>query len=178
MNDKEVLMRLKGSCNVHACVCPVPQPAAAPVAPVPAGLGVFGCPGNPPASGTSEHTGSDNLSSTQRSPSPWTNHKTRTFDCFDTLKKNKSAVLLQGNREKQDLSSCLVIAIGTTFAAQWQCKHLTGSFFIVVVHCEFAPRFRLSMQNNTIFFTIFLTPLCSPDLPFCDLDNSLLPTRM
>lgn len=131
MNDEEVLMRLKGSCNVHACVCPVPQPAAAPVAPVPAGLDVFGCPGNPPASGTSEHTGSDNLSSTQRSPSPWTNHKTRTFDCFNTLKKNKSAVLLQGNREKQDLSSCLVIAIGTTFAAQWQCKHLTGSFFIV-----------------------------------------------
>lgn len=118
MNDEEVLMRLKGSCNVHACVCPVPQPAAAPVAPVPAGLDVFGCPGNPPASGTSEHTGSDNLSSTQQSPSPWTNHKTRTFDCFDTLKKNKSAVLLQGNRKKQDLSSCLVIAIGTTFAAQ------------------------------------------------------------
>lgn len=54
------------------CVCPKPQPAAAPVAPVQAELGVFGCPGILPASGTSEHTGSGNLSSTPQSPSPLT----------------------------------------------------------------------------------------------------------
>lgn len=57
---------------------PVPQPAAAPAVPVPVGLGVFGCPGTPPASGISERTGSDNLSSTLQSPSPWTDHTTQT----------------------------------------------------------------------------------------------------
>lgn len=57
-------------------VSPKPQPAAAPVAPAPAGLGDAGCPGTPPASGTSGHTGSGSLSSTRRSPSPLTEHTT------------------------------------------------------------------------------------------------------
>lgn len=63
----------KDLCPVCVCVC-VPQPAAAPVAPVPSGLGVSGCPGTLPASGTWAHTGSGSLSSTQLSPSPGTKY--------------------------------------------------------------------------------------------------------
>lgn len=62
-------------------VCLKPQPAAAPVAPAPAEPGAFGCPGTPPASGTSGHTGSGNLSSTRQSPSPLTEHTTHHKQC-------------------------------------------------------------------------------------------------
>lgn len=57
----------------------VPRPAAGPEAPAPAELCVSGCPGTPPASGTSQHTTSGSPSSKLQSPSLLTKTHTHTY---------------------------------------------------------------------------------------------------